>query len=44
MLTSAVVLPYKRHISSLCDLTPQEQVGFAKVLKRMLVRYDNLFS
>ncbi|ORX40005.1 putative UTP-hexose-1-phosphate uridylyltransferase [Kockovaella imperatae] len=39
-----LLLPYKRHISSLCGLTPEETRGLAKVLKRVLVRFDNLFS
>lgn len=38
------VLPYKRHIPSLLQLSTQEAEGLARILKRVLVRYDNLFS
>jgi UDPglucose--hexose-1-phosphate uridylyltransferase len=38
------VLPYKRHIPSILQLTPEEQAGLARILKRVLVRYDNLFK
>ncbi|OCF36583.1 galactose-1-phosphate uridylyltransferase [Kwoniella heveanensis BCC8398] len=39
-----LVLPYKRHIPSLLQFTPEETAGLAKILKKVLVRYDNLFS
>ncbi len=39
----AMLLP-KRHISSIAELTQQEEVDFADALKRMGTRYDNLFS
>lgn len=38
-----LVLPYRRHIRSLSDMTPKEDRGLARVLKTLLVRYDNLF-
>ena len=34
----------KRHVQSLCDLTEEEKVGLAQVLKQLLVQYDNLFG
>lgn len=39
-----MVLPYKRHIPSLDQMTPEEDEGLAKVMKALLVRYDNLFK
>lgn len=39
-----MVLPYKRHIPSLAQMTPEEDEGLARVLKQLLVRYDNLFK
>lgn len=39
-----LLLPYKRHISSLSDMTDEEDAGLARVLKALLVRYDNLFQ
>jgi len=39
-----MVLPYKRHIPSLAQMTPEEDAGLARVTKQLLVRYDNLFS
>lgn len=42
MLSS--VLPYRRHISSITDLTPEETSAFADILSRVTKRYDNLFS
>ncbi|BEI81718.1 hypothetical protein CcaverHIS002_0208780 [Cutaneotrichosporon cavernicola] len=39
-----MVLPYKRHIPSLAQMTPAEDEGLARVLKTLLVRYDNLFK
>lgn len=38
-----LVLPYRRHISSLSELSETEEEGLARVLKALLVRYDNLF-
>lgn len=38
------VLPYKRHIPSLIQLNDNEIIGLARILQRLLVRYDNLFS
>ncbi|WVQ78403.1 galactose-1-phosphate uridylyltransferase [Cryptococcus sp. DSM 104549] len=39
-----LVLPYKRHIPSILQLTEPEVAGLARILKKVLVRYDNLFS
>lgn len=39
-----LVLPYKRHIPSLSQMTPEEDASLARVMKALLVRYDNLFS
>ncbi|WRT67198.1 galactose-1-phosphate uridylyltransferase [Kwoniella shivajii] len=39
-----ILLPYKRHIPSLLQLTQIEIQGLARILKKILVRYDNLFS
>lgn len=38
------VLPYKRHIPSLLDLTHEEKAAFADALSRLTKRYDNLFQ
>lgn len=38
------VLPYKRHVPSLLDLTGDESKAFAKILSELTIRYDNLFS
>jgi UDPglucose--hexose-1-phosphate uridylyltransferase len=34
----------KRHLGSLLDFNPQEKVSFADILRRMTIRYDNLFE
>lgn len=39
-----LVLPYKRHIPSIAQMTPEEDASLARVMKALLVRYDNLFS
>ncbi|KAK8869690.1 galactose-1-phosphate uridylyltransferase [Kwoniella newhampshirensis] len=39
-----LLLPYKRHIPSLLQLTETEVKGLSRILKKVLVRYDNLFS
>lgn len=39
-----LLLPYRRHISSITDLTPEETSAFADILSRVTKRYDNLFS
>lgn len=39
-----MVLPYKRHITDLTAMTEPETAGLARVLKKVLTRYDNLFS
>lgn len=38
------VLPYKRHIASILDLSEQEAMGLAETLRKVMVCYDNLFS
>jgi UDPglucose--hexose-1-phosphate uridylyltransferase len=40
----ALVLPYKRHISSIQNLTSEEKSAFADALSRITKKYDNLFS
>jgi UDPglucose--hexose-1-phosphate uridylyltransferase len=42
--TDTAVLPTKRQITSILELTPEEAQGLARVLKKCLVRYDNLFK
>lgn len=39
-----MVLPYKRHITDLTAITEGEALGLARVLKKVLTRYDNLFT
>jgi UDPglucose--hexose-1-phosphate uridylyltransferase len=39
-----VVLPYKRHIAAISELSAQEKSTFADVLSQITIRYDNLFS
>ncbi|KIP03669.1 hypothetical protein PHLGIDRAFT_31700 [Phlebiopsis gigantea 11061_1 CR5-6] len=39
-----LLLPYKRHIPSLLDLSPEEKSSFAESLSNVTKRYDNLFS
>ena len=39
-----IVLPYKRHIPSILQMTAEETADLATILKKVLVRYDNLFS
>ncbi|KAH7927699.1 galactose-1-phosphate uridylyltransferase [Leucogyrophana mollusca] len=39
-----MVLPYQRHISSLCHLNVAEKTSFADIMSRVTKRYDNLFS
>lgn len=34
----------KRHFHSIADMTQQETAGFADILKRLTIRYDNLFN
>ncbi|OCB86353.1 hypothetical protein A7U60_g6668 [Sanghuangporus baumii] len=38
-----LVLPYRRHIRSISDLTPEEKSDFARILSEVTIRYDNLF-
>ena len=39
-----LVLPYKRHIPSISDLTIEEKRDFAQIISAITIRYDNLFS
>ena len=39
----ALLLP-KRHVQRLPDLTDNEQHSLAKIMKRLLIKYDNLFE
>ena len=41
---AVIVLPYKRHITDLTGITEPESLGLARVLKKILTRYDNLFT
>ena len=38
-----MLLP-RRHVGHLPDLSPEERDGLAEILKRLLCRYDNLFT
>ena len=38
------VLPYRRHIQSVQELSSDEQADLAQILSEVTVRYDNLFS
>lgn len=39
-----VVLPYRRHISSLTELSTAEKRSLAEIISKLTKRYDNLFS
>ena len=39
-----MLLPYKRHISSIVELTEAEKEDLADVLRRTACRLDNLFK
>jgi UDPglucose--hexose-1-phosphate uridylyltransferase len=39
----AMILP-KRHLGSLNDLTAGEQASFANAIRRLTIKYDNIFS
>lgn len=39
-----LVLPYRRHIPTLSQMTEAESTSLAEVLQALLVRYDGLFS
>ncbi|MCV9927073.1 UDP-glucose--hexose-1-phosphate uridylyltransferase [Flavobacterium sp. LS1R49] len=34
----------KRHFGKITDLTPEEATAFAKILKQLTIKYDNLFQ
>lgn len=38
-----LLLPYKRHIPSLLELTKEESASLARILSGIAVKYDNLF-
>lgn len=38
------VLPYRRHVPSLCQLTEEEIWAFASILSQLTIKYDNLFQ
>lgn len=42
-LSDKPVMQYKRHIPSLLQCSEAERDGLARILKEVLVRYDNLF-
>ncbi|KJA27323.1 hypothetical protein HYPSUDRAFT_35173 [Hypholoma sublateritium FD-334 SS-4] len=39
-----MVLPYRRHVEAISDLTDEEKMAFADIIYRLTRRYDNLFS
>ncbi|KAG8932908.1 galactose-1-phosphate uridyl transferase [Tulasnella sp. 418] len=39
-----LLLPYKRHIPSLAELTEEEVQTFASILSSLTIKYDNLFK
>ncbi|WWD19423.1 galactose-1-phosphate uridylyltransferase [Kwoniella shandongensis] len=39
-----LILPSKRHIPSILQMSEEEQAGLAAIMKDVLARYDNLFS
>ncbi|WVQ99780.1 galactose-1-phosphate uridylyltransferase [Kwoniella sp. CBS 9459] len=39
-----LIIPSKRHIPSLLQMTSEERLGLASIMKDVLGRYDNLFS
>lgn len=39
-----MILPRQRRIRNLAQLTEPEQAGLADVLRRLLLKYDNLFK
>ena len=39
-----MILPKKRHILRMSDLTPSEQVSLAEMMKYLTTKYDNLFE
>lgn len=40
----SLVLPHKRHVPSIADLSAAEKAAFADVISAVTKRYDNLFS
>ena len=39
-----IILPVKRNIKRLYELTEEEKSSLAEILKRLLIKYDNLFE
>ncbi|KAG8946453.1 galactose-1-phosphate uridyl transferase [Tulasnella sp. 424] len=39
-----LLLPYKRHIPSLLELTKEESASLAQILSGIAIKYDNLFQ
>ncbi|KAF7311683.1 Galactose-1-phosphate uridylyltransferase [Mycena kentingensis (nom. inval.)] len=39
-----LLLPFKRHIPAISDLSEEEKAAFAEILSQVTIRYDNLFS
>jgi len=39
-----LLLPYRRHVTSLADLTQEEVTSFALALSEVTTKYDNLFA
>ena len=39
-----MILPKKRHILRLNDLTEDEKTSLAEIMKRLTTKYDNLFQ
>lgn len=39
-----MILPLKRNIKRINELTEEEKHSLADILKRLLVKYDNLFE
>jgi len=39
-----LLMPYRRHIQSISDLTEAEKLSFAVIMSSVTIRYDNLFS
>ena len=40
----ALLLPSRRHIPRMSDMTPAEELSLADILKQLTTRYDNLFE
>ena len=38
------VMPYRRHIANILELTEEEIASFAEILSAVTIRFDNLFT